>query len=85
MSTVVPEPAGIAPIVVDLGKKKKKDIRALKRGEGVLIEDVQRVLDEIRAHSSELSTKELVPIVILYRKAAKRSARVWPFGSDRAG
>ena len=32
--------AAIAPIVLDLGKKKKKLIKALKRGEGKLMEDV---------------------------------------------
>ena len=30
--------------------------------------DVARVLEEVRAKSSELANKELVPVVIIYRK-----------------
>jgi hypothetical protein len=37
--------------------------------------DVARVLDEVRARSSELAGKELVPVVIIYRKKPKRKSR----------
>ena len=73
--------ATIAPVVVDLGKQKSKTLRALKNGEGPLMQDVARVLDEVRAKSSELAHKELVPVVILYRKKPKRKSRgMLPFG-----
>jgi hypothetical protein len=67
--------ATIAPVVVDLGKEKSKTLRALKNGEGPLMQDVARVLDEVRARSSELAGKELVPVVIIYRKKPKRKSR----------
>jgi len=72
----------VTPVIVDLGKsKKKKDIKALKRGEGKLMEDVNRVIEEIRLNSSELAGKELVPVVVLYQKARKRGvSRMLPFG-----
>jgi hypothetical protein len=73
----------IAPIVVDLGKEKSKTLRALKNGEGPLMHDVESVLDDVRAKSSELAGKELVPIVIIYRKKPKRKSRGMlslPFG-----
>lgn len=75
--------ATIDPIVVDLGKEKSKTLRALKNGEGPLMEDIAHVLDEARAKSSELAGKELVPIVIVYRKKPKRKSRGMlslPFG-----
>ena len=73
--------ATIAPVVVDLGKVKSKALRALKNGEGPLLQDVARVLDEVRARSSELASKELVPVVIMYRKKPKRkSGGMLPFG-----
>jgi hypothetical protein len=81
MSSAVAKTSEIAPVVVDLGKKKKKDIRDLKRGEGKLMEDVHKVIEQIRANSSELVGKELVPVVILYRKEPKRKvAGLLPFG-----
>jgi len=72
--------ATIAPVVVDLGKQKSKTLRALKNGEGPLMEDVARVLDEVRARSPELAAKELVPVVILYRKKPKTKSGMLPFG-----
>jgi len=73
--------ATIAPVVVDLGKQKSKTLRDLKNGEGPLMLDVARVLEEVRAKSSELASKELVPVVILYRKKPKRKSRgMLPFG-----
>ena len=73
--------ATITPVVVDLGKQKSKTLRALKNGEGPLMLDVTRVLEEVRAKSSELASKELVPVVIVYRKKPKRKRRgMMPFG-----
>jgi len=77
MATTIP------PIVVDLGKEKSQNLRALKNGEGPLMDDVAGVLDEVRARSSELAGKELVPVVIIYRKKPKRKSRAMlslPFG-----
>jgi len=71
----------IAPIVVDLGKEKSKTLKALKNGEGKLMEDVARVVEEVRAKSPELAGKELVPVVIIYRKKPKGNCRgILPFG-----
>lgn len=73
--------ATITPVVVDLGKQKSKTLRALKNGEGPLMLDVTRVIEEVRAKSSELASKELVPVVIVYRKKPKRKRRgMMPFG-----
>jgi hypothetical protein len=73
--------ATITPVVVDLGKQKSKTLRALKNGEGPLMLDVTRVLEEVRAKSSELASKDLVPVVIVYRKKPKRKSRgMMPFG-----
>jgi uncharacterized protein DUF6200 len=67
--------ATIPPVVVDLGKKRSKTLRALKNGEGPLMQDVAHVLEEVRAKSPELASKELVPVVIVYRKKPKRKSR----------
>lgn len=62
-----------------MGKQKSKDLKALKNGAGPLMEDVAHVLDEIRAKSPELASKELVPVVVLYRKKPKRTRSLMPF------
>ena len=39
-----------APMVVDLGKKPRKQIKQLRRGEGKLVDEVGAVLEELRAN-----------------------------------
>jgi hypothetical protein len=73
--------SAIAPVVVDLGKEKRKTIKDLKKGEGKLMGEVTRVLEEVRAKSAELASKELVPVVMIYQKKAKKKTRgMLPFG-----
>jgi hypothetical protein len=68
------------PVVLDLGKTKKKLIRALKRGEGKLMEDVSEAVEAVRANlSPELDGKVLVPVVIVYQRKPGRKGGFLPF------
>jgi hypothetical protein len=39
------------------------------------VADVARVVEEVRAKSPELAGKEVVPVVIIYRKKPSRKSR----------
>jgi len=68
------------PVVLDLGKTKKKLIRELKRGEGKLMEDVAEAVEAVRSNlSSEMDGKILVPVVIVYQRKASRKGGFLPF------
>ncbi|MES1243968.1 MAG: hypothetical protein ABUT39_20360 [Acidobacteriota bacterium] len=74
--------AVVIPIVIDLGKTKRKRIKQLKRGRGRLAEETRQALAELRGSLGEAAVagKELVPVVMIYRKKAKRKKRgVFPF------
>jgi hypothetical protein len=77
------QPAEVTqPIVVDLGKAKKKRIRQLKRGRGPLVLEVQDVVNEVSASLGEEGAgKQLVPIVVLYRRKQRKGYRggLFPF------
>jgi hypothetical protein len=63
----------IAPIILDLGKKKKRQLRDLKRGRGRLMDDVEETLEEVRANlGAQAQDKELVPVIMIYKKKSKR-------------
>jgi len=63
----------ITPIVIDLGKKKRKQIRALKRGSGKLMDEVAEVLNHVRGDlGPDTELKHLVPVVLVYRQKEKR-------------
>ena len=71
------------PIVVDLGKKSRKQIKSLKRGKGKLMNDVAAAMEEVKTNlGPEAVGKEFVPVVIIYRKKDRgRGGRSWfPIG-----
>ena len=77
------DPEVVTPVLVDLGRVKRKHIKRLKRGEGKLVDEVFDVLDEVVATvGDELEGATLVPIVLVYERKPKKSRRrtiVLPF------
>lgn len=64
----------ITPVVIDLGKVKRKHIKRLKRGTGKLADEVLDVIDEVVDElGDELDGATLVPIVMVYKKKRKKS------------
>ena len=61
------------PIIIDLGKKKKKVIKRFKRGRGRVMDEVQQAIEDVRAGmGNEAEGKELIPVVLIYRKKQRR-------------
>jgi hypothetical protein len=70
----------LPPVVLDLGKTKKKNIKALKNGEGKLMEDVAHAVEAVRTNlATEVEGKVLVPVVIIYERKASRKSGLLPF------
>lgn len=61
------------PIIIDLGKRKKKEIKRMKQGEGDIREDVEEALVyAAEALGDKAKGKVLVPVVLIVEKKAKR-------------
>jgi Family of unknown function (DUF6200) len=72
--------ATITPIVIDLGKKRRKQIRALKRGSGKLMDEVAEVLNQVRGNlGPDVEMKNLVPVVMVYKQKDKKRGGLLPF------
>ena len=66
------------PIVLDLGKVKDKRVKQLKRGRGKLLAEVHEAIDQVRSSlGPEAESKEIVPVVLVYRKKPKKSGYKW--------
>lgn len=66
----------ISPVIVNVGKKRRKAIKSLKRGRGRLMDEVSQVISEVRAGLAPgEESKELVPIVVIYQKKSKKRRR----------
>ena len=63
----------VTPIVIDMGKQRRKRIKALKRGRGKLMDEVCRVISETQMSlGNEANGKELLPVVVIYRQKRRR-------------
>ncbi len=62
-----------APVIVSLGKKKRKIMKRLKRGKGSAMDQVMDVLEQVQDQlGSQAEGKILVPIVIIYKEKQNR-------------
>jgi uncharacterized protein YajQ (UPF0234 family) len=60
-----------SPVVVDLGKHKRKAIKKLIKGEGPLIGDVQSVVADLRVAGT--IAQDAQPVVIVLREKKKKN------------
>ena len=68
------------PVILDLGKVSRKKAKRLKRGEGSLLAEVQdAVAETVGQLGDAASGKEILPVVILYRKKRKKASGLFPF------
>jgi hypothetical protein len=71
-------PAGTAsplPIIVDLGKYRRKDVKRLREGQGKLMGEIASCLEELKG-AGKLADG-VRPVVILVREK-RRKAALWP-------
>jgi hypothetical protein len=64
-----------APVVVDMGKKSRKQIKQLREGRGKLMTEVAGVLEELRIAGTISASAQ--PVVIVLRQRRK-SPLMWP-------
>jgi hypothetical protein len=57
------------PIVVSLGKARRKQAKEFHKGQGRLVADVVEALEQVRTNlGASASGKKLVPVVVFYKK-----------------
>jgi hypothetical protein len=62
--------AEVAPaVVIDLGKKKRKKVRQLRKGKGPLLGEVDEAIAELRADGT--ISEGAVPVIVVVRQKEK--------------
>jgi hypothetical protein len=65
-----------APVVLDLGKTKRKNVKNLKQGRGKLLADIEDAMKEVSTSlGDQADGKQLIPVVLIYRKKSRRRGR----------
>lgn len=58
-----------APIIINLGKQRRKRIKDLKRSRGVLFDEVLETVAQVNGQlGADAAGKVLVPVVLIYRE-----------------
>jgi hypothetical protein len=69
----IDEPEITAPVIVSLGKKKKKAIKKLKRGKGGAMDEVMDVVEQVTEQlGDQAAGRIIVPVVVIYGKKQRR-------------
>lgn len=67
----------VTPVVVEMGKLSSKKLKAFKKGEGPLVDEVIGVLGEVvDGIAGETEGRTLVPVVMVYEKKPKKNRRI---------
>lgn len=65
-----------SPIILDVGKTSRKNIKDLAQGCGKLVNDVQDAITEVTSSLGEQADgKQFVPVVLIYRKKQRRNKK----------
>jgi len=69
------------PIIINLGKQKRKRIKSLLKGRGKLLNEVEDAVVEVTSMlGEELEGKAVIPLVLVYQKKPKRKRLGGMFG-----
>ena len=61
-----------APIVLDLGKQRKKRVKELRRGEGRLMDEVNASIEELRTAGALAADAQAVVVVVREKRRKTR-------------
>ena len=62
-----------APVVLDLGRRRRKLIRQLRRGEGKLLDDINGAVEELRTAGTLSASSQPVIVVVQQKRKKNRS------------
>lgn len=81
MATSTAEPAAVKadgkpPVVIDLGKHRRKRIKGLRKGTGRLTQEVSECIEELKASGAISANAQ--PVVVVVREKRRRLTSLLP-------
>ena len=65
----------VEPILIDLGKRKRKQVKKLRRGKpGRLMDEVQKCIEELK--SNDTIAQDAQPVIVVIRQKEK-NFKLW--------
>ena len=66
-----------SPVIIDLGKRRRKQVKKLRRGEGKLLDDINGAVAELRTAGTLAGDAQPV-IVVVRQKRGNRAKSLFP-------
>ena len=66
------------PILIDLGRKSRKNINRVRDGEGKLMVEIQDTIDELRTNGTMSESAQPVIIIVREKRSSRAINRLWP-------
>ena len=66
-----------SPVVVDLGKHKRKSVKKLAKGQGPLIAEVESVIQDLKASGTVDENAQTVVIIVQPKTRRNKSGGGW--------
>lgn len=63
------------PVVIDLGKKKRKAVKLLRKGQGKLMDDVRDAIDELTSAGTMKGDPQ--PVIVIVERRPKAGWTSW--------
>lgn len=67
-----------APVILDLGRRRRKLIRQLRRGEGKLLDDINGAVEELRTAGTVSAMSQPVIVVVQQKRRKTRGGGLLP-------
>ncbi len=65
-----------APVVLDLGKRRRKQVKQLRRGEGKLLDDINGAVEELRTAGTLSAVSQ--PVIVVVREKRRKTKSLLP-------
>ncbi|MCC7031701.1 MAG: hypothetical protein IT179_02590 [Acidobacteria bacterium] len=70
-----PRPEAKSPVVIDMGKQRRKRVKALRRGTGRLADKVSDTIEELRAAGTVAPDSQTVIVIVRQRRRRSKGLR----------
>jgi hypothetical protein len=70
MSDTKPPSTGPSPVVADLGQRRRKEIKQLRKGQGPLLDDAQKVVEQLQADHAIAAGAQ--PVIVIVKERRRR-------------
>lgn len=65
-----------APVIIDLGKRRRKQVKKLRRGEGKLLNDINGAVEELRTAGTLGADAQ--PVIVVVREKRGKTKSMFP-------